>query len=296
MTLSYCALPNTCTLEKLQVINTPMAAFVRKLQSEYLNTGSPLDGEGFDWDRSRGGDFRCITQVLYVIAKYPSSTSIGAIIQLEKWLYNPTTKPYARAKGKKKATEDNTGEDLSSDDAFLERVHATFRMFSNLVGDALLHPHFLKPEWRVSPIEFVMMCLLVSVKMDTLTLQALAVKVGEMRIRVRQEHTDIRMNTRVAKTLFDFIKECSDSAQLSEPAKTGLKRKREEEEVVLPGRKEKERKEDEGGLAPAPSQASSVLPPPRPDRLSSLREARKAIAPPRVTPPKMSQGTPTSFR
>ncbi|KAF8556644.1 hypothetical protein OG21DRAFT_1482858 [Imleria badia] len=297
VTSSYCALPNPCVSEKLQVVNTPMASFVRKLQSEYLSTGSPLgDSEGFDWDRSRGGDFRCITQALYVIAKYPSSASIGAIVQLEKWLHNPTTKPYARAQGKKKAKEDDTSEDLTDDDAYLERVHTTFRTFSNLVRDASLHPHFLRPEWRVSPIEFVMMCLLVSVKMNILTLEELAVKVGEMRTRARQEHTDIRMNSRVAKTLFDFIKERSDPAQLPEPAKTGLKRKREEEEVVLSGRKEKERKDDEGVSTLAPSPVSSVLPPPRPDRLSSLREARKAIAPPRITPPKPSQSTPASSR
>ncbi|KAF8129066.1 hypothetical protein EV363DRAFT_1169876 [Boletus edulis] len=276
--------------EKLQVLNTPMSAFVRKLQSEYLKPGSPLDAEGFDWDRSRGGDFRCIALALYVIAKYPLSSSIGTVTQLEKWLYNPTTQPSARGKGKKKAADD-ASEDLANDEAFLERIHATFRTFSNLVGDASLLPHFLKPDWRVSPIEFVMMCLLVSVKKDTLALQELAVRVGEMRARVRQEHMDIRMNARVAKTLFDFIKECPIS--LPDPAPTGLKRKREEEEVVLSGRKDKGRKEDEGSSAPMPSQASSFPPPPRPDRLLALREVRKAIAPPRVTPPKLStQGSP----
>ena len=304
---SCCALPNLYLSEKLQVLNTPMSSFVRKLQSEYLKPGSPLDGEGFDWDRSRGGDFRCITQALYIIAKYPSSSSIGAIVQLEKWLHNPTTKPYARNKGKKK-TDDDTGEDLASDDAFLERVHSTFGTFSQLVGDAALSPHLLKPEWRVSPIEFVMMCLLISVTKDTLKLPELAMQVGEMRVRVRQEHMDIRMNARVAKTMFDFVKECSDATSLPESPKNGKgngnggrpKRKREEEEVVIPGKKEKELKRDEGAV-PSPSQVlspvSSIPPPPRPDRLFALKEARKSIgiAPPRITPPK-PPSTPAAMR
>ncbi|KAH0835723.1 hypothetical protein J3R83DRAFT_9546 [Lanmaoa asiatica] len=273
--------------EKLQVLNTPMSTFVRKLQSEYFNLESSFDAEGFDWDRSRGGDFRCITQALYVIAKYPSSTSIGAITQLEKWLHNPTAKPYARSKGKKKATDDDAGEDLSKDDAFLERIHATFQTFSNLISDASLQPVFLKSEWRVSPIEFVMMCLLISVKKDKLTLQELAVKIGEMRVRVRAEHMDIRMNSRVAKTMFDFIKDSPDSPQIPEPVAIGLKRKREEEEVTIPERKEKDRREDEDGSPPTRSQVLSILPPPRPDRLLAVREAKKAIAPPRVTPSKL---------
>lgn len=280
--------------EKLQVINTPMAAFVRKLQSEYFHLGSPLDGEGsgFDWDRSRGGDFRCIAQALYVIAKYPSSSSIGTIVQVEKWLHNPTTRPYARSRGKKRATDEAADKDLSNDEVFLERVHSTFRTFSHLVGDPSLHPHFLKPEWRVSPIEFVMMCLLISVKRDSSTSQELAVKIGDMRTRVRKEHVDVRMNSRVAKTLFDVIKETPDTPQHPEPTTSGIKRKREEEEVVLPARKEKELRGDEGTSAPA-SPASSVLPPSRPDRPLAVREARKVIAPPRVS---TLPSTPVSLR
>lgn len=295
VTLHYSALLNSYISEKLQVLNTPMSAFVRKLQSEYFNPETAFDAEGFDWDRSRGGDFRCITQSLYIIAKYPSSSSIGAITQLEKWLHNPTIKPYARSKGKKKATDDEAGDDLSNDDAFLERIHATFRIFSKLIGDTSLQPFFLKPEWRVSPIEFVMMCLLISVNKDNLTLQELAVKIGAMRVRVRAEHMDIRMNARVAKTMFDFIKESAHSPQIAEPATSGLKRKREEEDVVIPERKEKGRKEGEGGSAPARSQASSILPPPRPDPLLAVREAKKAIAPPRVTQPKLPS-TPVALR
>ena len=265
--------------EKLQVINTPMASFVRKLQGEYLCPGSALDSDTFDWDRSRGGDFRCITQALYIIAKWPSSAAIGAITQLEKWLHNPTTKPYAR--GGKVKKESDPSQDLSNDAAFLDRIHATLHAFSKLVGDTSLHPLFLKPEWRISPIEFVMMCLLVSVTKDTLSPQGLAMRIGEMRQRVRGEHLDIRMNARVAKTMFDFIRESADAERTS----IGVKRKREEEEVEIPGTQDKEPRTDAPGEA-ARSQTSAVIPPPRPDRLLAVREAKKAIAPPRVTPPK----------
>lgn len=274
-----------------------MCAFVRKIQSEYVSVGSPMDSENFDWDRSRGGDFRCITQALYIISKYPSSTVIGTIPQLEKWLLNPTTKPYARSNGKKK--EEEAAQDLSKDDAFLARIYATFSTFSNLVGDTALQSLFLKPEWRISPIEFVMMCLLIAVKKDTLTLQELATSIGEMRARVRAEHLDIRMNARVAKTMFDFIKETPGFVPYPEPVTLGVKRKREEEDVVIPERKEKDRREDEGDAAPTRTQASTsvVIPPPRPDRLLAVREAKKAIiAPPRATPARPPPTTPAALR
>ncbi|KAG9312693.1 hypothetical protein JVU11DRAFT_7111 [Chiua virens] len=266
-----------------QVVNTPMSSFVRKIQAEYFSMGSPLDAEGFDWDRSRGGDFRCITQALYVIAKYPSTFSLGAIVQLEKWLHKPTIKPYKRTT-KKKVVDDDVEDDLSQDEAYLERVHSTFATFSKLVGDMSYHPFFLRPEWRVSPIEFVMMCLLISVEKDRMTLPELATKIGELRAHVRNEHMDIRMNNRVATTMFDFIKQISNSSspRASEP---GGKRKREEDDdVALLTRKEKERRGDEVGSG-LQSQASSVLPPPRPDRRSAAApDMKKAIAPPRVTP------------
>ncbi|KAF9220669.1 hypothetical protein BS17DRAFT_786932 [Gyrodon lividus] len=263
--------------EKLQVLNTPMSAFVRKLQSQYLDADSSLGGDALDWDRSRGGDFRCITQALYVIAKFPTVSTIGAISQLEKWLHNPTVKPNGRGKGKKKATgeeQDDDDDDLSKDETFIERVHATFGMLSTLVGDASLRPLFLKPEWRVSPIEFVMMCLLISVDKDKLTPEEIVGKIGEMRTWVRNEHVDIRMNSRVAKTLLDFIKgiTAGSTTEHVDAMEGGLKRKREEEEedAEEESRKWKGRKEEEAVYMLTRSQ-TGVLAPPRPERPTSTR-------------------------
>ncbi|KIJ67418.1 hypothetical protein HYDPIDRAFT_84041 [Hydnomerulius pinastri MD-312] len=285
--------------EKLQVLNTPMSAFVRKLQAQYFDSEGPLGGDALDWDRSRGGDFRCIAQALYTIAKFPTSTSIAAIAQLEKWLHNPTTK-------------------ASTHTSFIDRVHTTFRLFSNLVGDASLRPTFLKPEWRVSPVEFVMMCLLISVDMDNLSPREIAEKIGAMRVQVRKEHVDIRMNSRVAKTLFDFIKGNPPAAAEMDTTRSGGKRKREADEDVEHSRKGKDRKPVEPASsprtptssmksaltsarnptstpAPTRSQVSSV-PPPRPDRLHAVREAKHTIAPVRVSSPKPLPTGPAALR
>ncbi|KAL4071897.1 hypothetical protein V8B97DRAFT_1942097 [Scleroderma yunnanense] len=212
--------------EKLQVINSPMASFVRTLQTQYLESGG-LSGDELDWDHSRGGDFRCLTQALYLISKYPQQMSVGSIQQLEKWLLNPTARPTRKkkSKGRKSSSDDGENEgdpDLSQDTSFLEKIHSTFQTFAQLVTDSALRPLFLKEQWRVAPIEFVMMCLLISVEKDTLPLKVMAEKMGEMRMITRAEHLDIRTNSRVAKTMFDFISRGTETKR----SVNGTKRKR----------------------------------------------------------------------
>ncbi|KAG2073790.1 hypothetical protein BDR04DRAFT_1094371 [Suillus decipiens] len=287
--------------EKLQVTNTPMASFVRQLEAEYFGEDKPLGGGALDWDRTRGGDFRCIAQALYCISKYPSLQSVGTVPQIEKWLQNPTR----RTKSKKKASDD---EDLTKDELFLSYIHDTFRVFSQLVGDPDLCPIFLQSGWRVSPVEFVTICLLISVEKDKLQLRALAEKLGRMREVVREEHVDIRMNARVSKTLLDFVKGIGSQVQST----SGTKRKLEEEEVVVPPSKQQKRTETLPVVSPAvgshnqihfvnPSVLSAhtpLPPPPRPtvipDRLAALHDAKKSISNP--PPPRIPPTAPAALR
>ncbi|KAG2155210.1 uncharacterized protein EDB93DRAFT_1129448 [Suillus bovinus] len=276
--------------EKLQVINTPMSSFVRQLEVEYFGQDKPLGGDALDWERSRGGDFRCIAQALYCISKYPSLQSVGTVLQIEKWLHNPTR----RTKSKKKESED---EDLTKDELYLSSIHDTFRVFSQLVSDPDLRPIFLQPGWRISPVEFITICLLISVEKDKLELRALAEKLGRMREVVREEHVDIRMNARVAKTLLDFVKGIGSQVQST----SGTKRKLEEEDVAMPPSAQRQRTE----TLPVPSPvvgsynqihfvdpsmlsaATSLPPPPRPtsipDRLAAFHDAKKSISNPSLS-------------
>ncbi|OAX36280.1 hypothetical protein K503DRAFT_802153 [Rhizopogon vinicolor AM-OR11-026] len=259
--------------EKLQVVNTPIASFIRKLQVEYFGEDKPLGGDTLDWDRSRGGDFRCIAHALYSIAKYPSISTVGTVAQIDTWLHNPTRA--TRSKNKKKASDDD---DVMEDELYILCIHDTFRVFSQLVGDRDLCPLFLPSSWRVSPVEFIAICLLISIEKDKLKPRALAEKIGRMRELVREEHVDIRMNSRVAKTLLDFIK------GLQVANTSGTKRKL-EEDALPDGRQPKAQK---GDPLPAHSGAAVLpiptLPPPRPsgvsDRLAAQQEAKKSISGP----------------
>ncbi|KAH7910424.1 hypothetical protein BJ138DRAFT_1126889 [Hygrophoropsis aurantiaca] len=260
--------------EKLQVLATPMASFVRTIQTQYFAQDKPLGGETLDWDRTRGADFRCVAQALYAIAKYPTLTSIGTLPQVEAWLHNSTSK--AKTKGKKKASEDDEDEDLSTSEKFLSGIHDVFRILSSLVADQSMHSSFLKEGWRVSPVEFITIILLIAAHKDKLTPRQLAGKIGEMRTFVREEHVDIRMNGRVAKTLIAFIKEIgAKTAPTQESTPNTLKRQREDSKDAEQSKKMKEKKSGDpspssSSLRKEDSSSSTVVDPPSSVPPSSL--------------------------
>lgn len=112
-----------------------------------------------------------------------SLKNAGTIVKLEKWL----------------------SEAVQFSDSFRGKVQDTFQVFSELVLDNNVNKVFKSPA-KVSPIEFVMISLLVAVHKDRMSRAQLAAAIGDMRSDVRDTHVDIRMNDRVAKTMLDFIR------------------------------------------------------------------------------------------
>ncbi|KAJ7047222.1 hypothetical protein C8F04DRAFT_1063065 [Mycena alexandri] len=163
--------------EKLKVLATPRAQFVRTLQDDFLNNdASGLGGAALAWDRSRGSDFRCLAQTIQCIAMSPKTTSIQAT---EKWLADPT--PMIPA--------------------FAASIENTYRVFETLVRD----PRNSKAFAKIAPVEFIMVGMLVHRHKSRLTLEAMGKAVAAMRADVRAEHADIRNNGKVYKTMNAFI-------------------------------------------------------------------------------------------
>ncbi|KAJ7609239.1 hypothetical protein DFH06DRAFT_1309027 [Mycena polygramma] len=163
--------------EKLKVLATPRAQFVRTLQDDFLNNDdSGLSGAALAWDRSRGSDFRCLSQTIQCIAHSPKTTSIQAT---EKWLADPAPMT----------------------PAFANSIENTYRVFEALVRDARNGAAFAK----ISPIEFITVGILVHRHKGRLTLETLGKAVAAMRADVRRVHDDIRNNSKVYKTMAAFI-------------------------------------------------------------------------------------------
>ena len=267
--------------EKLQAISGPMPAFIRELCTTYLTEGG-LIGDTLDWDRSRGGDFRCLATALYVIDKYSMNPkNHGTMSQLEKWLTR-------------------SGEPTAE---FRDDIHNAFNVLMDLAHDKSLNGVFNTPT-KMSPIEFIMISVLVGVSKDQLTPSQLSKAIAQMRTDARKKHVDIRMNHRVGRTMLDFIKEFKaskakgrdDGQSAASLAKAGKKRKRPEpldvkkpadiameplassKEVKLPRTRVAPR--DSAPTTPNVVSGTSDKPPTNgvPDRLAAIRAAKDKLA------------------
>lgn len=101
---------------------------------------------------------------------------------LEKWLHSP--KPV--------------------DKKLVADLHDTFRIFLVLARDKQYSGSLNRPT-RVSPIEFVMIGVMIYLKKMSLSLTQLSSAIEKMRKDVRASEKDIRANNRVAKLMIDFM-------------------------------------------------------------------------------------------
>ena len=167
------------TIERLQAIAGPWSTVIREIQNQVLGE------EGFegylDWGHARGRDFQCLATIGYLIENHPKTTIPGPKT-LEKWLQR--TQPVSTQ--------------LRID------LHETFRIFVTLARDKKYSGSLNRPT-RVSPIEFVMIGVLIYLKRQTLSLTQISSAIEKMRKDVRASHQDIRTNTRVTKHLMEFM-------------------------------------------------------------------------------------------
>ncbi|KAF9003044.1 hypothetical protein BDQ17DRAFT_1242532 [Cyathus striatus] len=268
--------------EKLQVINTSRAAFIRELQQVHLREEGGLSADHLEWDRSRGADFRCLANSVWCMEKWDNGApkNAGTMLQLERWL----------------AIEDQLP------DPFIKKVESAFEVFSELVQNKKYNKLFTKlpkvPS-KVSPVEFVMIALLLYVHGQRLDHWGLAHAIGGMRENVRDVHVDIRMNNRVAKTMIDYIADMEKDAG----GVTNGKRKRvdededEEYEVPLAKSRAKGKGKEPEPQQPAPKASTPSVPLPRPNRMAALRAAKSALPPRTIVAatgetPRVQQPTP----
>ncbi|KAJ3869502.1 hypothetical protein EV359DRAFT_76621 [Lentinula novae-zelandiae] len=273
--------------EKLHVITTPRARFIRDLLEEFVSE-TTLGSPNIPWDKSRGSDFRCISQAVYLMDKWPTTKSgaalkhAGSLQLVEKWLSSTGVDK----KGGKSAGGDD--DDYGTiPDAFAKKKWLTTR-------------NLQRPSHRirghVSPIEMICFSLLIYVhgvlpslnhKMD---LAELSQAIQDMRHDVRGQHKDIRMNDRVGKTMIEFIQSIRDGSKeknesISAPApsaKAKGKRRRvsdsnieEEDEDYQPRKRSAQLKKTK------PQTAIRSKPPttgasPRTDNLAKARAAKAA--------------------
>ncbi|KAE9396331.1 hypothetical protein BT96DRAFT_996824 [Gymnopus androsaceus JB14] len=181
--------------EKLRVLNTQRARFINELKVLFVTENS-LAAPAFRWERSRGADYRCLAQAVYVISKWgtdngASLKSAGTLPQVEKWL-------------------EEDSEPVPAD--FVALIKQTFTILVELTVNPAYSGLFRCTQRSVSPVEIIGVLVLVYAHFviappsKKLTLPQLSVAVANMRQQVRREHKDIRLNDRVGKTIVTFVK------------------------------------------------------------------------------------------
>ncbi|KAJ3724240.1 hypothetical protein DFJ43DRAFT_1157769 [Lentinula guzmanii] len=180
--------------EKLRVLNTRRAKFINELKDLFV-TERGLAAPSFRWERSRGADYRCLAQAVYVISKWGTDRSsalknAGTLPQVERWL------------------EDDTD---PVPDEFSSVIKETFSILVELTAKEEYSAPFSMYA-KVSPVEIIGISVLIyahSVIAPTgekLNLTELSAAFSKMRQDVRREHKDIRLNDRVGKTIIGFVK------------------------------------------------------------------------------------------
>lgn len=154
---------------------------VRDIQSSVFSD----DSEGFnghlDWASSRGRDFQSIAAIAYLIDKKEATRKIyPGTATLETWLSQSRNVP----------------------PLFVKDLQDTFRVYVKLVHT---FPKTFHTPNKTSPVEFIMIGLLVYHYRTRCSLVQLDSAVKKLRADVRSKHTDIRQNTKVTRDMFAFV-------------------------------------------------------------------------------------------
>ena len=185
--------------EKLAVIKSPRADFIRHLQLTFFKDSSS-SLTTLAWDRSRGTDFRCLATILWCLDRFQQSPSLlantGSIVQVESWLSAKQQSPSSQFKS-----------DVTAGFSFLEAMLNSSDSTITSPFHAYDSGKASRKVQKVSPIEFICISLLVLIWHTKLSAKAIADAITCMRKAVRDEHVDVRMNTRVGGTMITFIKE-----------------------------------------------------------------------------------------
>ncbi|KAF4622648.1 hypothetical protein D9613_009045 [Agrocybe pediades] len=175
--------------EKLMVIKTPRADFIRSLQTTHMKEPGGLSSSSLDWNTARGSDYRSLAIGVYCMEKFSGDLKMPGMPQIERWLSPPS-------------------EPKDFDEKFKKEVRIAYQIFSDIIQDTYklgLTELVLRSHPRLSPVEFMFISVMIYVHKDTASLAQLAHGIGQLREHVRSTHVDIRSNSRVMRTATEFI-------------------------------------------------------------------------------------------
>ncbi|KAL1658095.1 hypothetical protein EV122DRAFT_226890 [Schizophyllum commune] len=171
--------------EKLAAIDSPRARYVQSILNDYFTEAGVLIHAPFNWDSSRGADFRAITLVTYVSESLSEDSAapqrIPSVQVLSRWL-------------------SSTDSVSSSTESKLAGAYSALEI---MAGKRKYRHVFVEPE-SMAPIEVIMFVLLISVYSEEPSKKVVEL-MKELRAEVRRRHDKVHSTIPVMRTMLAFI-------------------------------------------------------------------------------------------
>ncbi|THH32691.1 hypothetical protein EUX98_g1542 [Antrodiella citrinella] len=182
--------------EKMQAFKSPRGSFTRSLVDNYVEDRLSLL---LDLDTSRALDFKLIAGTVHALEQWHEKQDI--VHNATKWIEKP----------------DEVAESLKRDTRLVLEILIQLAEDEKLKN--IIEIRDEKKVKKVSPAEFITICILIYHHMDRLTIVQLADAIRLMRKDVRGQEKDIRSNARCFKIMADFIVKLTKKKAKADPGK-----------------------------------------------------------------------------
>ncbi|KAK7032517.1 hypothetical protein VNI00_013086 [Paramarasmius palmivorus] len=204
--------------EKINANATPRATFLRKLIAEYC-TETTLCHPDISWDRERGKDLHVFGVAVICLLRWNSQTGLKTLPRVqgvETWMGDTRE----TKKTKKRQNDEDLDPEYKLPRAFCDRIENAFKILCKIATDKRYNTRFLSSGivHRLAPLEVVGSIMLVyltctgsdssSVVLDPDDPEDLlhaSNLIAEMRKQIRDIHKEVRLNSNVARPMFDFL-------------------------------------------------------------------------------------------
>ncbi|KAG6873770.1 hypothetical protein C0995_011589 [Termitomyces sp. Mi166 len=195
--------------EKLQALSSPWAQWIRELERRHVGVEGGL-ATVLEWDTKRGRDFQNIAYLVCCCDYLPVKEEMPTATSMMKWIER----------------DDPPTEQFKND------IRDVLVDFWNIGNDNHLNYGLKNIGSRIAPVEFIFVGVLLYI-MRKKPMEERAAAITALRKGIRAEHSDIRLNTKVCRSMWTLIRRvqnASKSASHSQHDSKGKRRRKEDDE------------------------------------------------------------------
>ncbi|KAG6890539.1 hypothetical protein C0992_000799 [Termitomyces sp. T32_za158] len=188
--------------EKLQALSSPWAHWIRELERRHVGVEGGL-ATVLEWDTKRGRDFQNIAYLVCCCDFLPAKEEIPTATSMMKWIER----------------EDPPTEQFKND------IRDVLLDFWKIGNDKDLSYGLKKIGSRLAPVEFIFVGVLLFL-MRRKPMEDRANAITALRKGIRAEYTDIRLNSKVCRSMWALIRQVQNTSKSTSQIQQDVKGKR----------------------------------------------------------------------